>query len=247
MTTARISTMPYETEYQGLKIKAASNLHAECMERIRRLGLRPGTRILDVGAGEGALSQRLIDAGFRVEAIDRECDSFRAQAPCHACDLNADFAAEWNERFALGVAAEVIEHLRDPRHFIENCLALLEPDGVLIVTSPNVESWISRIRFLRDGRFLWFEESDYKASGHLTPIFSWQIAQICHELGARLVEVGHTQDRHLRTCLGSRVTRMLTNKTFYMAVLYPFMRGRKHGEIHIYVIQKRAPAIGGGL
>src|SRR5262245_36434397 len=115
MTTRdRISTVPYETEYRGLKIKAASNLHAECMRHIRALQLPPAARALDIGAGSGALSQRLLDDGFRVEAIERDRDAFRAAIPCHTYDLNRDFAHMFPEKFELVVATEVIEHLHDP-------------------------------------------------------------------------------------------------------------------------------------
>jgi SAM-dependent methyltransferase len=247
VTATSTTEVSYEIEYRGLRIKATSNLHAECMRRICELGLPPGARTLDVGAGSGALSQRLIDHGFRVEAIERDRDTFLVSAPCHTCDLNTDFSTRWSEPFDLIVAIEVIEHLYDPRHFIRSCLAILRPGGTLIVTSPNVESWVSRIRFLRDGRFLWFEESDYHGVGHVTPIFSWRIAQICEELGAHLIEVGHTEDRHLRAWTGgSHLLRSLRNKTFYLGALHPFMRGRKHGELHIYVIRKPLRAEGGG-
>jgi 2-polyprenyl-3-methyl-5-hydroxy-6-metoxy-1,4-benzoquinol methylase len=141
-----------ETEYRGLKINAASNLHTSCFSIIKSLDLLTGVRALDLGAGEGAFSQRLIDNGFAVLAVERQAEQFRADAPCIRIDLNEGFDNKLTGKFDLIVAIEIIEHLYNPRHFIRNCLNLLNQQGYLLITSPNVESWISRIRFLRHGR-----------------------------------------------------------------------------------------------
>ena len=210
------------------------------MAQVKALGLPAGAKALDVGAGEGAFTQRLVDAGLQVSAIELDRDRFRLDVPCQNLNLNLDFHDKWDEKFNLIVAMEILEHLYDPRHFIRNCLQLLEPNGFLLISSPNTESWLSRIRFLRDGNFLWFEESDYKLYGHVTPIFSWQVRQICDELGAELVQVTNTDNEFLRKRLGQSVKDILTNKAFYLRALYPLMRGRKDGEINIYMIRRGA-------
>ena len=156
-----------ETEYRGLKISAASNLHTACFSIIQTLDLLTGARALDLGAGEGAFSQRLIDNGFSVLAVERQAEQFRANAPCLRIDLNEDFDNKLTGKFDLIAAIEIIEHLYNPRHFIRNCLNLLNHQGYLLITSPNVESWVSRIRLLRHGRPLWFDETDYDLSGHV--------------------------------------------------------------------------------
>jgi SAM-dependent methyltransferase len=235
-----------EQEYRGLKIHAAPSLHEACMAQVKALGLPAGAKALDVGAGEGAFTQRLLDAGLQVSAIELDRDRFRLDVPCQNLNLNLDFHDKWDEKFALIVAMEILEHLYDPRHFIRNCLQLLEPNGFLLISSPNTESWLSRIRFLRDGNFLWFEESDYKLYGHVTPIFSWQIRQICDEFGAELVQVTNTDDEFLRKRLGQSVKDILTNKAFYLRALYPLMKGRKDGEISIYLIRQAASNDAGG-
>jgi SAM-dependent methyltransferase len=227
-----------EPEYHGLKIHAAPFLHEQCMAVIETIHLPDDATVLDLGAGEGAFSQRLIDAGFRVSAAELEVGRFRANAPCQNLDLNRDFHDRWDQQFDLVEAIEIIEHLHNPRHFISNCLSALKSGGYLLVTSPNTESWLSRIRFLRDGHFLWFEEADYHAYGHLTPIFSWQMAQICRELGAEPVRVIGTKNSLLRKKLGDGIRNILMNKSFYFGALYPFMKGRKEGEINIYLIRK---------
>lgn len=229
-----------EQEYRGLKIHAAPSLHEACMAQIKTLGLPAGARVLDVGAGEGAFTQRLLDAGLQVSAIELEQDRFRLNVPCQNLNLNLDFHDKWPEKFDLIVAIEILEHLHDPRHFIRNCLQLLKPNGFLLLSSPNTESWLSRIRFLRDGNFLWFEESDYELYGHVTPIFSWQVRQICGELGAELVRVTNTDNEFLRKRLGQSVKELLTNKAFYLRALYPLMKGRRDGEINIYLIKQAA-------
>ncbi|HEU4873267.1 MAG TPA: class I SAM-dependent methyltransferase [Pyrinomonadaceae bacterium] len=230
-----------DVEYRGLKIHAAPHLHSYCISRIKRIGLSQRAKVLEVGAGEGAFSQRLIDEGFDVTAVDSWDDRFRATAEFHHVDLNTDFPDKWTNQFDLVVAVEVIEHLRDSRHFISNCLKVLKPNGYLLLTSPNPENWLSRLKFLRTGYFLWFSELDYQRYGHITPIFSWQVVQICNELSAELVSIEHTDNAPLRRWLGDGGLRgLLTHKTFYLGALYPFMRGRRDGEVNIYLIRRQA-------
>ena len=228
-----------EDEYRGLKIHAAPNLHSDCIALIRTLGLPNGAKVLDIGAGEGAFSQRLVDEGFKVSAVDFQPGRFQADVECRPMDLNMDFHDQWTDKFDTVVAIEIIEHLFNPRHFISNCLKVLKNDGYLLLTSPNTENWLSRIRFLRDGRFLWFGESEYRSYGHITPVFSWQIAQICDELKVELVNVHHTHNGFLRRWLGNGWGSVLTNKAFYLKALYPMMKGRRDGEINIFLIKKR--------
>lgn len=227
-----------EQEYRGLKIHAIASLHEQCMSLIESLSLPEGSKVLDLGAGEGAFSLRLLDAGFQVNAVELEPDRFKLAVPCLNTNLNLDFHETCDQTFDVVVAIEILEHLYDPRRFIRNCLQLLNDDGILLVTSPNTESWLSRIKFLRDGHFLWFDESDYDNYGHLTPIFSWQLKQICRELRAELIQVTHTRNTLLRKRLGDTFLGKLKNKTFYLSALYPFMKGRKDGEINIYLIKK---------
>lgn len=229
-----------ESEYRGIKIHAIPSLHEECMAQIEALRLPRNARVLDLGAGEGAFSQRLVDAGFDVNAVELDPGRFRLDLPVQNLNLNLDFHDKWNDKFDLVVAIEILEHLNDPRHFIGNCLQALDTNGYLVVTSPNTESWLSRIRFLRDGHFLWFDESDYHGYGHVTPIFSWQVRQICRELGAELVHVTATKNSLLRKRLGENLVGKLKNKSFYLSALYPLMKGQKDGEINIYLIKKSA-------
>ncbi len=141
-----------ETHYRGLRIYAAGDVHRGCMKIVEGLGLPKGAHVLDLGAGEGAFSQRLVDNGFRVTAVDIAPERFRAACPVRALDLNGDFHVHLDEKPDAITAIELVEHLQSPRHFIRECLSLLGTGGTLLFTSPNLESWVSRIRFLRSGR-----------------------------------------------------------------------------------------------
>jgi hypothetical protein len=54
------------------------------------------------------------------------------------------------------------------------------------------------------------------------------------------VDVSSTKDSLLRMRLGQNWIGKLKNKAFYLRALYPLMKGRKDGEINIYLIKKTA-------
>ena len=70
-----------------------------------------GARVLDLGAGEGALSLKLKDLGYSVSACDLFPDMFCCDdVECRQADLLNPLPYEDNE-FDLLVCFEVLEHL----------------------------------------------------------------------------------------------------------------------------------------
>ncbi len=53
--------------------------------------------------------------------------------------------------FDAAVSVEGIEHLRDPTRFLEELGRVVKPGGALVLTTPNVLNWRSRVRFLFRG------------------------------------------------------------------------------------------------
>ncbi|MFH1007964.1 MAG: class I SAM-dependent methyltransferase [Candidatus Latescibacterota bacterium] len=81
----------------------------------------PKGRVLDLGAGEGALSKRLPEEGFEVRALDLMPEQFRAVGiPCDCGDLNGRMPYE-EDSFDYLCAVELIEHLEDPFGFVREC------------------------------------------------------------------------------------------------------------------------------
>ena len=63
---------------------------------------------------------------------------------------------------------EVIEHLESPVSFLRNVRGLLKPDGIALITTPNMDNAPSRIRFLLTGKLHMMDE---KVPNHISPIF----------------------------------------------------------------------------
>jgi len=117
-------------------------------------GLIPaGCRVLDVGCGAGLASEALARLGHDVLGIDaagEAIDAARAHAEgaglalAYRAAMAEEIIAE-GQRFPAVIALEVIEHVADCATFMDQLAALLEPGGVLVMSTLNRtrRSWLT--------------------------------------------------------------------------------------------------------
>ncbi len=112
-----------------------------------------GLKILDVGAGTGYLTMKLIQIGARVTAMDlcefdppiTGLESFVVH------DLNNPYLPLEDGTFDVVVSTEVIEHLRAPFIVLTEMIRTLKSGGLLVFTTPNYWNLKYRVKYLLSG------------------------------------------------------------------------------------------------
>lgn len=179
--------------YRGLLVKADPGLHEQVADRLRAR-LAPGGRVLDLGAGEGALSARLSDLGFKVTAADCDDESFAcAEVPFTRVDFDdsramEQFVTDHEDGFDAVIGIEVIEHVQDQWRYVRQLTRMVAAGGVVVITTPNVSSWMSRLMFFFRGRFHQFSDSDLEY-GHINPVTPWELELILTRSGLQDVSI----------------------------------------------------------
>jgi 2-polyprenyl-3-methyl-5-hydroxy-6-metoxy-1,4-benzoquinol methylase len=124
---------------------AESHMHRLLMPHVMALAgtLKAGTRVLDVGCGNGAACAEFIRQGCEVVGIDLSEQGIAWARKAHpegrfemlAADaLMLDHLQE--PPFDLVISSEVVEHLYAPREWAKGCLRALKPCGRLICSTP---------------------------------------------------------------------------------------------------------------
>jgi 2-polyprenyl-3-methyl-5-hydroxy-6-metoxy-1,4-benzoquinol methylase len=99
-------------------------------------------RVLDIGCGNGSLSNLIAKEGYEVVGIEESLSGFTTAMnsfpECkfiHANLYDIPYS-DLGEDFDVVVSAEVIEHLAYPRELIKSAKKCLKSNGVLILTTP---------------------------------------------------------------------------------------------------------------
>jgi SAM-dependent methyltransferase len=104
------------------------------------------TRLLDLGCGNGSLSQQLALLGYEVVGIENSASGIQAARmaviECQFIQASIyDLPAELDHSFDLVISVEVIEHLCYPRELLRAAKRCLKPGGQLILTTPYHGYW----------------------------------------------------------------------------------------------------------
>ena len=108
--------------------------HRLIPQLVRRLS--PPGRVLDVGCDDGFAGRDLLKDGFQVWGIDRNPVTLKK-------------AARYYQQTIL---ADILDHLTNPAAVFAHFTELLAPNGLVIVSVPNVAHWYVRLSLLC-GRF----------------------------------------------------------------------------------------------
>lgn len=179
--------------YNNLLIKADLGLHEQIAETLVPL-VPPQSRILDMGAGEGAMSERLADLGFNVVAADVNKAEFKSEKASFVCidfdsnDAIETFVQEHENGFDAVIGIEVIEHVEDQWRYTRQILKMVKPGGIVLITTPNTTSWLSRTLYFITGRFHQFLDDDLKY-GHISPVSEWELELMLKRAGALEVNI----------------------------------------------------------
>jgi glycosyltransferase involved in cell wall biosynthesis len=115
---------------------------------------RPPGRVLDLGCSDGSLAAELRTHGHHVTGVDIEehpgvvdrVDAFVA------ADLDDGVPDPVGDGFDVIVAADVLEHVREPEQLLISLAGRLAPGGSIVTCVPNFGHWYPRLRVAL-GRF----------------------------------------------------------------------------------------------
>ncbi len=105
-----------------------------------------GLQLLDVGCGGGLLSEPMCRMGFLVTGLDASEKNI-GTASAHASEGGLDIrylnqtveqlAAAGEVLYDVVLCMEVIEHVSDPKGFLQTCASLVKPGGILFCATLN--------------------------------------------------------------------------------------------------------------
>src|SRR5205807_485276 len=187
-----------------------------------------GHRVLEVAAGDGSLATGLAAQGREVYANDLRAEHLQAalsqlqdgaKVKVIAGDVFAADPASLG-RFDLVVACEVIEHVAHPDQFLAKLRALLSPDGLLFLTTPNGRYFRNRLPNFSDvGDAGKLEEFQFRpdANGHLFLLTANELAGMAGQAGLTPIDLHYSGSPFVTGHAGFRLLRKLHLRRPFLA------------------------------
>ncbi|MGI8440574.1 MAG: methyltransferase domain-containing protein [Thermoleophilaceae bacterium] len=117
-----------------------------------------GSRVLELGPATGSTTERLRERGCRVTTVEIDPEAAARASAWSERTLVADLDREdlgqlvGDEAFEVIIAADVLEHLKEPARVLRSASSLLTPEGFCVVSLPNIAHGAVRLALL-EGRW----------------------------------------------------------------------------------------------
>lgn len=130
-----------------------SNLRNRLIAIQKLLGRLKCERILDIGCGTGIIGASLLkNYGCEVYGLDKDEKALRSAAKrgliVKMLDIEKENFPYSSEFFDAVIFSEVIEHIIEYHHVLDEIYRVLEKNGVLILSTPNLNSVANMLKIV---------------------------------------------------------------------------------------------------
>ncbi|MGK5081855.1 methyltransferase domain-containing protein [Bdellovibrionota bacterium FG-1] len=152
-----------------------------------------GKRVLDIGCLGGQLSRFILEQNNEVWGIEinpiAAAVALKRGIRVKVADVEAGIPFD-DASFDVVHAGEILEQIYDTRLFFDECHRVLKPMGILLFTTPNLNSLENRLRVLTGGYLSMVGAYPEDHSGSHVRVFNRaKIGELCLQTGFELTDV----------------------------------------------------------
>jgi 2-polyprenyl-3-methyl-5-hydroxy-6-metoxy-1,4-benzoquinol methylase len=106
----------------------------------------PNDKVLEVGCGKGAFAKHIASKNYIGLDLSQNAKEMAAKNGINIeNEMIQDYALKHKEEFDIVVSFQVLEHVSDPKSFIEAKLYALKKGGKLIIAVPSEDSFLKYV------------------------------------------------------------------------------------------------------
>jgi len=185
--------------------------------KIIRRFLLPGSRLLEIGCGQGLLLEALKKDGYKVAGIEPSVSGSKKAAEKGLDVINDYFPSNRIEgqKFDLVILSQVLEHINNLHFFLNHLAAALTKNGKILFVQTNWKGLMPR--YFKSRWYAWVPDQHY---WHFTPK---GLAIILERKGFQVEKVEYyslEHNNHLLSRLASIVPTLADQ--FHMIVKYEY-------------------------
>lgn len=163
-------------------------IHDTVWKTLAKKNLKYATA-LDVGAGRGEFVSFLSKkTDWKLYGVDLMYSKI-PNVEWFVQDLNRNLQFQ-DEKFDLVSCIEVVEHVENPRKLVREMYRILRPGGLMVLSTPNNQSWRAILSYIFREHFVAFTASSYPA--HITAVNRADLSRMCNEAGFIDVQFEYT-------------------------------------------------------
>jgi SAM-dependent methyltransferase len=179
----------------------------EALDLLKRHDIKANV-LVDLGCGDGSLTIEMakVVGASEVYCVDVDAEALNVAASrglrTFVIDLSSDRIPLPDESVDLATALEVIEHLVNPDNMLREVRRVLRAGGHLLLTTPNLASWVNRLLLLFGYQpyncevstevlagVPWRDRTFAKPSGHIRPFTLKALKELLTHHGFEVVHV----------------------------------------------------------
>lgn len=149
-------------------------------------------RVLDVGCGGGEFGLSLKRRGVRyvagIEIVERAWSLARQVLDEAVCGNIEHMEPPFDEgTFDCIVCGDVLEHLVEPAGALRKLARMLEPEGLVVISIPNIQFWMT-FEMLSNGRWR-YEDAGIMDRTHLRFFCAEDVRELIRDAGLEIVRM----------------------------------------------------------